>query len=233
MTFQRGFTLVEMAIVLVIVGLLMGGLLTPLSAQIEQRKNSETQKALDESKEALIGFAVRNGYLPCPAVSAASGVEDRTGTSCTAGKRQGFLPWATLGVSKLDSWNHIFRYSVTPAFTNSAALFTLTTARDITINTRDAAGLIIGQSAAGDIPAIVMSHGNNGLLGATDSGNVIANASVTNIDEVTNASAAGMLFYTRIVNKNTAAVGGEFDDLITWLSPNILLNRMVTAGKLP
>ena len=52
-----GFTLVEIAIVLVIVGLLIGGLLTPLAAQLEQRRGSETQKALDEAKEALFGFA--------------------------------------------------------------------------------------------------------------------------------------------------------------------------------
>jgi prepilin-type N-terminal cleavage/methylation domain-containing protein len=42
---RAGFTLVEMAIVLVIVGLLLGGLLMPLSAQIEQRRIGETQKA--------------------------------------------------------------------------------------------------------------------------------------------------------------------------------------------
>ncbi len=57
---RAGFTLVEMAIVLVIVGLLLGGLLMPLSAQVEQRRIGETQKALDEIKEALVGFAIAN-----------------------------------------------------------------------------------------------------------------------------------------------------------------------------
>lgn len=232
-TDRAGFTLVEMAIVLVIVGLLLGGLLMPLSTQVEQRRIGETQKALEEAKETLIGFAIRTGHLPCPAISATNGLEDRTGSSCTGGKRQGFLPWATLGVSKLDSWNHILRYSVTPAFTDSTTLFTLTTPRDITIRTRDAAGALISQSAPNDIPAVIMSHGINGLLATTDAGILIANTSATNIDEVTNANAAGTSFVTRIINNNTAAPGGEFDDIVTWLSPNTLNSRMVSAQRLP
>ena len=54
---QAGFTLVEMAIVLMIVGLLLGGLLVPLSAQMEQRNVTETRKQLDEIQQALIGYA--------------------------------------------------------------------------------------------------------------------------------------------------------------------------------
>jgi hypothetical protein len=30
-----------------------------------------------------------------------------------------------------------------------------------------------------------------------------------------------------------ASSGNEFDDLVTWLSPNILFNRMIAAGRLP
>ena len=42
MTIQRGFTLIEMAIVLVIVTILIGGLAMPLSAQIQARRIAET-----------------------------------------------------------------------------------------------------------------------------------------------------------------------------------------------
>src|SRR5471032_1171294 len=137
---QRGFTLIEIAIVLVIVGLMIGGLVTPLSMQIEQRKVGETQKALDEAKEALVGFALRNGYLPCPAISAGNGLEDRAGNRCNNERCVGLLPWATLGLGKLDGWNHLYRYSVTPAFSDSAQAFNLSTPRDISVATRDAKG---------------------------------------------------------------------------------------------
>jgi prepilin-type N-terminal cleavage/methylation domain-containing protein len=64
---SSGFTLVELAMVLFIVSLLIGGLLMPLSAQNEVRGRQETDRALANIREALIGFAAINGRLPCPA----------------------------------------------------------------------------------------------------------------------------------------------------------------------
>lgn len=58
MTNSRGFTLIEMAIVLVIITILIGGLAMPLSAQIQARRIAETNKTLDEAKEAIIGYAM-------------------------------------------------------------------------------------------------------------------------------------------------------------------------------
>ncbi len=41
-----GFSLVELAIAIFVIALLLGSILIPLSTQVEQRKTSETQKAL-------------------------------------------------------------------------------------------------------------------------------------------------------------------------------------------
>lgn len=57
---QRGFTLIELAIVLVIMTILIGGLAMPLSAQIQARRIAETKKTLEEAREAIIGYAMRN-----------------------------------------------------------------------------------------------------------------------------------------------------------------------------
>lgn len=229
---QRGFSLVELAIVLVVVGLLVGGLLTPLATQFEQRRISETQRQLDETREALIGFALRNGYLPCPAVSAQNGLEDRSGPYCTQGKRQGFVPWATLGVERADAWGRMLRYSVTPAFTNSQLQFNLGTPRDITIGTRDAAGNLVAASGIGDIPAVVMSHGRNGFGAFSELGVGVATEVTGNADERANSGAAGIAFVSRTPGA-AATPGGEYDDLVAWVSPNILFSRMVAAGVLP
>lgn len=56
----RGFTLIELAIVLVIVTILIGGLAMPLSAQIQARRIAETNKTLEEAREAIIGYAMSN-----------------------------------------------------------------------------------------------------------------------------------------------------------------------------
>ena len=58
MTIQRGFTLIEMAIVLVIVTILIGGLAMPLSAQIQARRIAETRAEMNATRDALLGFAM-------------------------------------------------------------------------------------------------------------------------------------------------------------------------------
>ena len=58
MTAQRGFSLIELAIVLVIVTILIGGLAVPLSAQIQARRIAETRQTMEEAHEALTGYAI-------------------------------------------------------------------------------------------------------------------------------------------------------------------------------
>ena len=63
---HSGFTLVELAIAIFIIALLLGSILVPLTTQVEQRQITETQKTMEEIRDALLGFAATNGYLPCP-----------------------------------------------------------------------------------------------------------------------------------------------------------------------
>lgn len=228
-----GFTLVEMAVVLAIVGLMLGGLLIPISAQMDQKNYSKTQQDMNDIREALIGYSASHGYLPCPAVSASNGSEDRNANTCTGSKRVGFLPWAELGVPKLDSWGHLYLYSVTLAYADSTTKINLSSTGDITIKTRDSSGSLANMSNAGVIPAAVVSFGKNGVLAYNDDGSQIANSSATNVDEVTNATGTGTTFLSRTFTTNTATTGGEYDDVVIWLSPNLYLNRMISAGQLP
>jgi prepilin-type N-terminal cleavage/methylation domain-containing protein len=55
---QQGFTLIELAIVMLVLTILAAGLLVPLTANIESGRYTATQKILEEAKEALIGFAM-------------------------------------------------------------------------------------------------------------------------------------------------------------------------------
>lgn len=239
-----GFTLIELSVVLVIVTLLLGSLLLPLGAQIEQRQRSETEKRLEEIKEALIGFAAANGYLPCPAKSATDGSEDRITTAGPTfgqcNKRVGFLPWVTLGVPAADAWENLLRYSVDADFANSSATFTLGQKTDIRIRGRDAAGNPVNISNDGnttapkgrDIPAVVLSHGKNGY-GATSSSGIARAlpASWTNaLDEYQNANNSTD-FWFRVASTNTGNIYGQYDDLIIWMSPNVLFARMIAAGR--
>src|SRR5256885_1341589 len=90
-----GFTLVEIAIVIFILTLLLGTFLVPLSAQVNQRAQSDVRKQMADIHDALLGFVAARGYLPCPDTDN-DGIEDAPGGNCAAS--EGNLPWVTLGI---------------------------------------------------------------------------------------------------------------------------------------
>jgi prepilin-type N-terminal cleavage/methylation domain-containing protein len=113
---NAGFTLVELAVGIVVLALLLGGLLIPLRTQVEVRKIDETQRILAQAREALLGYVVAHGYFPCPADAASNGAEangpnphDSVTGTCGANTGNGdagfhgFLPARALGISPVDS----------------------------------------------------------------------------------------------------------------------------------
>ncbi len=127
---QNGFTLIEIAVVLVIVGLLLGSFIGSFSQRIETTQRSNTKDQLEDIKTALIGFASAEGRLPCPASATSSGDEAPIGGGvCT--QAHGFAPGRTLGIEGaynrdnllIDAWGNPIRYSVT---TSNASAFTFT-----------------------------------------------------------------------------------------------------------
>lgn len=235
---SRGFTLIEIAVALVVVALVLGSILVPLTTQVEQRQISDTQKALEETKEALTGFALANGYLPCPdktggggAGTANDGAEDVTAATGACVVTEGNVPWLTLGVTAVDIWGNRFRYRVTGTFAQRApgATFTLATAGGLTV-TCPAPACSPVYTYTTSAPAVIISHGRNGW-GAINANTGAANPAPTGADELENTNSD-----TTFVNRPPSTAGsaaGEFDDLVSWLSANILFNRMVAAGKLP
>lgn len=132
---QRAFSLLELAIVLLIVGLLGGGLLGAFVGQQESLRKEKVKRRLETVQEALFGFAQANGRLPCPATPDSLGLESfcvngsgdcggATTTPPAHGRCQsplaGFVPAATLaltpqdGTSRLlvDEWGQALRYAV-------------------------------------------------------------------------------------------------------------------------
>jgi prepilin-type N-terminal cleavage/methylation domain-containing protein len=243
----QGFTLVELSIVLVIVALLLGGLIPTITSQIEQSHRNETRKQLDEIQQALIGFAIINGRLPCPANRAiatgavGAGVEATTGIgnamTCspsivTGGTAWGVLPWATLGVRETDAWGRRFTYQVTSAYadgadgTGSGACLTTV---GISFQICSNGSLNIGStsaltdtSIATNVPAIIVSHGLNGLGAYIPTGQVLPGATGEELDNTDTNN--------HFVSHDPTP---NFDDQVVWLSSNILTSRMVAAGKLP
>lgn len=265
---QIGFTLVEMAIVLVILGFVLGALLLPLRAQREQAAQIQTTNTLESAKQALLGYAQQQGRLPCPATNNGTATfPDDTGNANPLGGthnitppspavpncavQSGFFPAATLGIQPtdaqgfaLDAWNNRIRYAVT-ANNNSATIVNGTacggdTAPDFTTTGNMATvGLAClapdlkiscGQITTPECtPANFLTSNAVAVIYSTGANGALPNASV-GADEVANKSAT-TTFYSRTPTAKGAAQG-EFDDVVTWISPFVLYNAMIESGQL-
>lgn len=240
---QRGFSLVELAVVLTIVALLLSSLLYTFSAQVEQRNRNETEQRLAEARELLLGFAIVNGRLPCPATAASYGVEAPAGggAACTS-PYNGFLPAVTIGFKPIDalgfgvdSWGNRIRYALDPVVWNVTGRFNTAHTSTAWALTNTPANIVVCNVAPGGggntcdantsvtnlntVAVVVLSTGKNGATGGTGTNEA------RNVD-------ATPLFVWRAPDPNTAA-GGEYDDLVSWIPVGLLYGRMVAAGVLP
>lgn len=214
-----GFTLAELAVVLVILSLLAGSLLVPLRARIEARDRELTLERLRDIQQALTGFAIINARLPCPSTeadpaSAAYGVEDPLPCSFAI---EGRLPWRTLAMPATDAWGSArtqpadgwaghWRYRVDPRFASgpiSAA--TLPTGK-LEVRAHDDTRITLADSQA---VAIVYSTGPNRQA---DGRNASYSASVPSYQ----------------AGEATAS----FDDLLVWIGRPLLIARLAQAGRL-
>ncbi|MEM7465342.1 MAG: type II secretion system protein [Pseudomonadota bacterium] len=264
--FNRGFTLIEITIVLFIVGLLIAGLLGPLETQLEARDRIATTETMDEIIETLYGFAITNGRLPCPDDrSDGDGISDPPFnpadiTTATCTNDEGFLPWVELGIPQGDAWGNRFTYQVrSPHFTwpesdgvcdgNTAPQeLDLCAEGDINVQTRgDDPGTTPGiegkatPNLATELPAVLISHGRNGFGATAITGIARPAPPAVNLDEIENTN-GDQTFMSRIFVDENAGCADDFDELVTlceyddivkWLSPALLNNRMVISGQLP
>lgn len=124
LTGKGGFTLIELAIVLTILGLLLGGGSMLLKPMMDNNKRNETKARLKVIEDALAVYAANNQDLPCPsnpalgAGAAANGLEATPGSAACTGTTvsSGGVPWRSLGLSEsdvLDGWGRRISYAIT------------------------------------------------------------------------------------------------------------------------
>ena len=213
---QSGFSLVEMAVVLAIVGLVIGGLMVPLSAQMDLRNYNETKQKLAVMNEAIIGFTFLKGRLPCPTTQLDSAQPDYGLEDCSFSS-EGYVPWRTLGLSAVDAWGQYWRYRVDSNFYTSTASFSN--------NVLAPASLTVFSNNL----RVLDSAGNNLTSNQSDGEKPLVIVYSTGKDLMPNGLNSGAV--NNIYESN--GVTSDFDDVLIWITRPILVNRLAMADRLP
>lgn len=119
-----GFSLVEMAIVILIAGIMMGAGLSLLAVKQEAAKWDVTKKNQEAIKQALINYLGQKKRLPCPATTIDGIEQSRNAAPPPCTSYLGMVPYKELGLDRaaaLDGWENFITYVVSP-YLNAAAL---------------------------------------------------------------------------------------------------------------
>lgn len=135
---SRGFTLIELAVVLMIIGFLLAGALAMLRPYIQSVQRNATQEKIENIGIALTEFALQRGRLPCPAnpneavTTEPFGAPRNSGTSGTnfnspcnstvngqnaLGNFVGIVPFRALSLNRdavRDGYGRYITYAVSP-----------------------------------------------------------------------------------------------------------------------
>ncbi|TWT44949.1 Type II secretion system protein G precursor [Phycisphaerae bacterium RAS1] len=238
---RRGFSLLELSVVLVIIGVITAMGVVTATGAIESARRVATERKLDALEAALMAFREHNDRLPCPAQPATAsthydfGVEADSAGICTGGARsaviwdatyaEGDIPVRTLGLPNefaFDGWGRKFSYTVPQYFTSHRAFSTHHP-------TQKCGTSVYGGGGASDVISdgnaayTIVSFGRNGHGAYLGNGARMSSGSAE-ADELRNcrcnsASPPAATAYDRTVQKSAAGDIGSataFDDAVRY-----------------
>lgn len=233
MKMQKGLTLIEVAVVLTIVGLVIGSLLIPLTTQIDVANIQRTNMNLEKVKEALVNYATLYNRLPCPASKDENtGREDPTlcQKACNGGRdditgfcnqgtpsEEGLLPWASLGIGQYDAWGNHLKYRVDINYVNGITNALL----ELVVSNYSNNIVIQDNGGTSEAVAVIVSDGKNGSQVSAALSELL----------IPSALAAPTCQSNQVCYEQGDYVHNTF--VVESLSNMELLHRLVSAGNLP
>ncbi len=237
----RGFTLIEMAIVLVVIGLVLSGGLMAVSPILASTKVTQTNAKLDTIEKALTLYVIQNGCLPCPTdgsdttnteglaegdtpATYANGCADTRGGDCEVTDGTAVVPWGALGLTRddvTDAWGGYITYVVDDELVENSTSMVRTPPSDYPDG-----DLVVQTAASGAITSaaayVLISHGNDRRGAWVQAGTQMA---TTAGNTSQNNNAAGVCGATPCHQDMPIDVDGatKFDDVVRWRTAPMII----------
>lgn len=257
-----GFSLIEIAIVIFILSILLTSAVISVSSLKKTTNYSQARKQLSQIEQALYGYAAANNRLPCPAIPGNGGLSNQPNQASNCANSLsiegfiGFIPSTSLGIQGrvncdgllLDPWGRPYRYSVsnTDVSDGFADFVVFNGIRNegmsqvqanIEICRNLTTGCVLGTPPAANFVsnsavAVIFSMGEPRENSPREDENA-GQASITgspNCGSKTYPLSSNRLYYSADIKE---VAGAEFDDILTWISPNILFSKMLDSNALP
>ncbi|WP_331255239.1 type II secretion system protein [Candidatus Bealeia paramacronuclearis] len=226
---SNGFSLLEMAIVLIIVGLVSGMTLPLLTLQNQRTSVLKTRENQEYILNALASYYLQHKNLPCPANPKAK--LDQFGLAeenCLKEKLyQGLIPFRTLGISEKwtkDGFGHYMTYVPEEKFlTEYQEDHTVCAEKKGALRLQEALGNDVISAKAHDFIGIVLvSHGPSGN-GAFQGQGSLSRINIKTLQGAKLENANGDLTFSEFVK----SADEEFDDILRWESRNQFMAHYV------
>jgi prepilin-type N-terminal cleavage/methylation domain-containing protein len=133
-----GFTLIEIAVVIVVLSLLLAMIAGIATAMLGQQRRDVTRQRLAGVETAIALYVSQNQRLPCPADGRLAGNDTNAGlerplggvacqvvTGTANSQTHGVVPWRTLGLAETDvtdGWGNRMSYRVAPELVAANAM---------------------------------------------------------------------------------------------------------------
>lgn len=171
----HGIALLEIAIALIILGIISGTSLSLLHTQRTLVQDQNTQNHQERVLQAIASYAIRHGMLPCPADDSVAKSSELSGISrphCTQGTLwMGHVPFRTLGLSQKfahDGKGQMMTYAVYPRMTWPPGDLSLSTRMNTLCSNpkthhftvRDGLVPVLSKTHQDVIAVILISHGS-------------------------------------------------------------------------
>ena len=248
-----GFSLIEMAMVLAIIGLVMGSVLALTKTLTTSSRLTSTITKESIIKAALINFIAINNRLPYPAdptaITTSTAGTEASGLSPFGSVPNkvvtGLVPWSALGLTQdaaTDGYYNLFTYQVSLTATQTVAVTAAASGKQ-TISGLEGAIKILNSAGGTQIndctPAgftynpcsavtVIISYGQSGYGAYTANGSGLKNPVPSGYTDETENANGNNIFVMKDASISTT---NPFDDIVLPLNANNLLSPLITNGS--